>query len=170
MYAEISSAISSAKTALELVQAAKGLANFNELVAVVAEVNTKLMAAQDVAFASQENALKLSEQVGALKEELMKLKDLQAQAEDYELADLGAGVFGLLYKPRVETTKPRHLACVRSFSEHGVGILQDEHAAYRCSLCGFKISPVTNGHKTSISEAYERAQSYPARSDAQPFS
>ena len=159
MYAEISSAISSAKTALELVQAAKGLANFNELVAAVAEVNTKLMTAYDVAFASQEKALKLSEAVSALKDELVKLKDLQAQSKDYELADLGAGVFGYLYKPRVQTTKPRHLACVKSFSEHGVGILQDEHTVYRCSLCGHGIAPITNGHKTSIAEAYEKSQS-----------
>ena len=158
MYAEISSAISSAKAALELVQTANDLNNFNELVAVVAEVNTKLLAAYDVAFASQEAALKLSEQVGALKDELVKLKDLQAQSEDYELADLGAGVFSLLYKPRVQATKPRHLACVNSFSEHGVGILQDERTRYRCALCGHTIAPVTNGHKTSIAEAYEKAQ------------
>ncbi len=38
MYAELSSAISSAKAALELVQAAKGLASFNELAAAVSEV------------------------------------------------------------------------------------------------------------------------------------
>lgn len=158
MYAEISSAISSAKTALELVQAAKDLSNFNELVAAVSEVSAKRMDAHDVAFASQEKALKLSEQVSSLKDELVKLKDLQAQSEDYELADLGAGVFGYLYKPRVQTKKPRHLACVNSFSEHGVGILQDEHMRYRCSLCGHTIAPVTNGHKTSIQEAYEKAQ------------
>jgi hypothetical protein len=166
MYAEISSAISSAKTALELVQAAKGLANFNELVVAVAEVNTKLLAAYDVAFASQEKALNLSEQVSSLKEELVKLKDLQAQAEDYELADLGAGAFGFLYKPRLQTTKPRHLVCVKSFTEHGVGILQDERTVYRCALCGHAIAPFTNGHKTSIAEAYEKAQSLPTPGEA----
>lgn len=165
MYAEISSAISSAKTALELVQAAKGLTNFNEIVAAVAEVNTKLMAAYDVAFSSQEKALSLSEEVRALKDEVVKLKDRQAQAEEYELADVGGGVFAFLYKPRVQGYKPRHLACVKSFSEHGVGILQDEHTKYRCSLCHDTIAPVTNGHKTSIQEAYEKASSTPASSE-----
>ena len=166
MYLEISSAIASAKTALELAQAAKGLANFNELVAAVSEVNTKLMAAYDVAFASQEKALKLSEEVRALKDELMGLKDRQAQAEEYELADVGGGVFAFLYKPTVQSAKPRHLACVKSFSEHGVGILQDEHTKYRCSLCSHTIAPVTNGHKTSITEAYEKARPSPAGSVA----
>ena len=166
MYAEISSAITSTRAALELIKAAKGLANFNELVAAIAEVNTKLMTAYDVAFASQEKALKLSEQVSTLKEELIKLKDLQAQSEDYELVDLGAGVFGFLYKPIVQTAKPRHLACIKSFTEHRVGILQDEHTVYRCSLCGDTIYPVTQGHKTSISEAYEKASSPPAISGA----
>jgi rRNA maturation endonuclease Nob1 len=166
MYAEISSAVNSAKTALELVNAAKGLANFNELVTAVAEVNTKLLAAQNVAFASQESALKLSEQVNSLKEELLNLKALQAQSEDYELADLGAGVFGFLYKPKVQTTKPRHLACVKSFSEHGLGILQDERTKYRCTICGHTIVPFKNGQKTSIAEAYEMSISCLTRNKA----
>lgn len=63
MYAEISSAIVSAKAALELAQAAQGLANFNELVSAVSEVNTKLMAAYDVAFASSEKAYYADTQV-----------------------------------------------------------------------------------------------------------
>jgi hypothetical protein len=155
MYAEISSAISSAKTALELVKAAKGLANFNELVAAVAEVNTKLMTAYDVAFASSEKAYALSEAVRALKDEVVKLKDLQAKSEEYELADLGGGVFGFLYKPIVQGTKPRHLACVKSFADHGVGILQNKHTYYRCSLCGAEISPVYQGHMPTIQEVYD---------------
>jgi hypothetical protein len=118
-------------------------------------VYSKLLEANNVAFASQEKSLKLTEQVSALKEELMKLKDLQAQAKDYELADLGGGVFGYLYKPAVQTGKPRHLACVKSFSEHGIGILQNEYNQYRCSVCKATVAPLLEASMPSIDKIYE---------------
>jgi hypothetical protein len=154
MYAELSSAIASAKTALEIAKAAHGLAKFNELVAAISEVNEKLFTAQSVALASQEKQLLLSEQVSALKEELVKLKELQAQAKDYALQDVGNGVFAYVYKPAVQAGKPRHWACVKSFSEHGLGVLQREQYCYKCSVCSSEIEPLCGGGLTSIDEAY----------------
>ena len=43
MYAEISAAITSAKAALNIAKSAHDLSNYNELVAAISEVNTKLM-------------------------------------------------------------------------------------------------------------------------------
>ncbi len=101
----------------------------------------------------------LSEEVRALKDEVVKLKDLKAKSEDYELADTGGGTFAYLYKPIMQGAKPRHLACVKSFAEHGVGILQNEHTHYRCSLCGAEISPVFQGHMPSVQEVYDMQRS-----------
>ena len=42
MYAEINAAVQSAKALFEVVKANKGLAEYNEIVAAVSEVNTKL--------------------------------------------------------------------------------------------------------------------------------
>ena len=72
MFAEISAAASSAKIALELVKAANKLANYNELVAAVSEVNAKLMDATVIALASQEKQSTLADEVRALKQELVK--------------------------------------------------------------------------------------------------
>lgn len=155
MYAELSSAIASAKAALEIAKAAHGLAKFNDLVAAISEVNEKLIATQGVALSSQEKLLSLSEQVGALKEELVKLKALQAQSKDYALQDVGLGVFAYVYKPAVQVGKPRHWACVKSFGEHGLGILQREHESYKCSVCGSEIEPYAAGGLVSIDESYK---------------
>jgi len=159
MYAELSSAVASAKAALELAQAAKGLANFNELVAAVSEVNTKLMAAYDLGFAAQEKLLGLTEQIALLKTELAQIKEIGSGAEDYTLANIGAGVFAYVYTPQGAGNKPKHLACIKSFTEHRIGILQDEHRVYRCALCSATISPITNGGKTSLEQAYEHCAS-----------
>jgi len=156
MYAELSAAVSSAKAALELAQAAKGLANFNEVVAAVSEVNTKLMAAYSVSFAAQEKQVALLEQVAALKAELVELRSKQDSASDYKLIDAGSGVFAFAYKPAGEPTKPPHLACVKSFTVHGLGILQDEHRHYKCSVCGEETCPVTSGHKSTLEEIYAK--------------
>lgn len=52
MYAEISAAIQSVKTVGELAKAASSIANHNELMAAVSEVNARLMDATAVALAS----------------------------------------------------------------------------------------------------------------------
>jgi hypothetical protein len=155
MYAELSAAITSTKAALEIAKAAHGLAKFNELVAAISEVNEKLIAAQGVALSSQEKLLSLSEQVATLKEELAKLKGRQVDAEDYKLQDVGGGFFAYVYKPAVPGSKPRHWACVKSFTEHGLGILQREQYCYKCALCGAEIVPYAAGSLVAIEEAYE---------------
>ena len=159
MYAELSSAVASAKTALELAQAAKGLSNFNELVAAVSEVNTKLMEAYAVGFAAQEKLLALTEQVAELKLEITELKTMRDSSADYALTNIGAGVFAYVYLPREDLGRPKHLACIKSFNEHGLGVFQDEHRWYRCVLCKDTIAPMTNGHKTTLEEAYQCASS-----------
>jgi len=70
MYAEISAAIQSAKALGELVKAAHGLANYNEFVTAVYEVNAKLMDATAVALASQEKQSSLANRVAELEDQL----------------------------------------------------------------------------------------------------
>jgi hypothetical protein len=67
MYAEIVSAIESAKTLRELLKAASSLSNYNELVAAVSEVSARLMDATAVALASQEKQSELAQQVASFR-------------------------------------------------------------------------------------------------------
>jgi len=85
MYAEISAAIQSAKVLGELLKAAHGLANYNELVAAVSEVNAKLMDATAVALASQEKQSSLADRVAELENELLQLKNWESELQRYQL-------------------------------------------------------------------------------------
>ena len=108
MSTEISAAVSSAKAALDIAKAAHWLTNYNELVAAVSEVNAKLVDATVVTLASQEKQSSLAQRVRELEEELMKLKDWEAQAKNYALTAVGSGIFAYLYKPLAQTSQPRH--------------------------------------------------------------
>ena len=77
MYAEINAAVQSAKALFEVVKANKGLAEYNEIVAAVSEVNTKFMSATGVALASQEKQMSLTNRVSELEKEIVKLKNLE---------------------------------------------------------------------------------------------
>ena len=70
MYAEISAAIQSARALGELVKAAHGLANYNEFITAISEVNTKLMDATAIALAGQEKQSALANRITELENQL----------------------------------------------------------------------------------------------------
>jgi enamine deaminase RidA (YjgF/YER057c/UK114 family) len=159
MYAEITSAVASAKVALDIAKAAHGLANYNELVAAVSEVNTKLMAATTVALASLEKQLALNEQVGALKEELVKFNSWERESQDYVLQAVGVQKrhFAQVYKPAIQSAKARHWACVKCFQERKIHVLSAQGLhTYACPNCKAEISPIVQGGTPApIESAYE---------------
>jgi hypothetical protein len=85
MYAEIVAAIQSAKAAADIARAATSLSNYNELVAAISEVNSKLMEATAVALSSQEKHSALLTQISELSAELASLKDLAKRTSRYNL-------------------------------------------------------------------------------------
>ena len=155
MYAEISAAVQSAKALGELVKAAKQLSNYTEFVSAVSEVSAKLMDATAVALASQEKQSLLAQRVRELEEELVKIKDWEANAQDYALKEVALGVFTYAYTPVVQNSQPRHWACAKCFHDRKVSVLQRQHPpTYLCQNCGSKISPYKDGALVAIEAAY----------------
>ena len=159
MYAEISSAITSAKAALEIAKTAHSLANYNELVAAISEVNTKLMDATAVALASQEKQSALMDEVRALKQELMKLEDWKGKSTDYILQAVGVEAihFAQVYKPLVQSAKARHWACAKCFEEQKLYMLSaGDQYTHQCPNCKTELSPIeVGGSLASIESAYK---------------
>ena len=160
MFAEISSAITSAKTALEIAKAANGLTNYNELVAAVSEVNSKLLDATAVVLASQERQSALMDEVRALKDELAKMRRWDEVAKEYRLQAVGVEKrhFAQIYRPAIEGAKARHWACAKCFQEQKLYILSaaDNRYTYQCPNCKTEISPIVQGAGLApIETAYE---------------
>ncbi len=156
MYAEISAAIKSAEVFLEIVKAAKSLSNYNEFVAAVSEVNTKLLHFLTAAVASKENELTLTNRIRQLEEDIAKREDWERTAKDYTLQNVGADNFAYVYKPIMQSNQARHWACVKCFKDKKCYPLQFQRPpAYICPNCGSKIHPYKAGRIVRIDESYE---------------
>jgi len=144
MYAEMIATIQSAKALFEIVKANKGLAEYNEIVAAVSEVNTKLMSATGVALASQEKQMSLSNRISDLEKEIVDLKNWNHEAERYQLSALCPDVTVFTLKPGMENDEAPHKLCTACFGKRQKGYLNQSKSDptgtyYECNVCGAKL-------------------------------
>ncbi len=126
MISELLLAAQSVQSLTTLLKAAKGLSNYNEIVAAVAEVNIKLMQANAVALASQEKQSALATKIQELEKECDRLKDWQTEKERYELKEIAPGVFARIEKGLVGNLQSAHKFCATCFEQNFKGPLQQE--------------------------------------------
>ena len=164
MIAELLGAAQSVQALTSLLKSAQGLANYNEIVVAVSEVNAKLMAAQIVGIQSLDEQRALLGRVHELEEKLRQLSDWERISADYALQAVGAFKrdFVRVYKPTAQSSEPRHWICARCFEDRKRYVLSqtfDEHA-YECPNCQSKVSPIIPGGALApIDSAYEPAAS-----------
>ena len=111
MYSEITSAIQSTKTAIELVKAAHGLSNYSELLTAVTAVQMKLTDAIASELASQEKQAALAEQVRKLEEKIAAIEDWKSQIQRYALFEFPTGALAHKLKAGHEDGEPIHYLC-----------------------------------------------------------
>lgn len=159
MYAEIQAAISSTRLLADIIKASKELRESGELAAAVSDLNAKLLHVGGVALAGQEKQAALAERIRELEQELVSLKNWDAQAQDYTLQAVGVEKvhFAQVYKPAVQSSKARHWACAKCFQDRKLYILSaHDRFQYKCPNCGTVIEPVeVGGALASIESAYE---------------
>lgn len=139
MIQELLSAAHSVNSLLSLLKAANGLANYNEIVAAVSEVNTKLMQANAVALAAQEKQSALSAKIQELEQECARLKDWSAEKEKYERRQIAPGVFAQIDRSYLGDMQSAHKLCCNCFDKAIPSTLQQNHftdpkAGYMVSL------------------------------------
>lgn len=144
MYAEINSAVQAAKALFEVVKANKGLAEYNEIVSAVSEVNTKLMSATGVALTSQEKQMSLTNRVSELEKEIVELKNWNSESERYQLTELCPDITVFTLKPGMEDGEPPHKLCTACFGKRQKGYLQQSAidgrgTHYKCNICDKEI-------------------------------
>jgi hypothetical protein len=110
-----------------LLKAANGLANYNEIVAKVSEVNSKLMQANAVALTSQEKQSSLVSQVHELESQIKALKDWKDEAEKYEVREVSTGVFAFLEIGFAGKLQSAQKLCANCFNQGRKSLLQQQH-------------------------------------------
>ena len=145
MIAELLGAAQSVQALSTLLSAANGLANYNEIVSAVSEVNTKLMQANAVALSSQEKQSSLAAKVYELEQEVVSLKNWEAEKQKYELKEIARGVFARTEKGVMGTLQSSHKFCATCFEKHIKSPLQQENVtegrqlSLTCHTCKAKI-------------------------------
>lgn len=142
MYAEISAAIQSAKVMADIVKTARSLANYNELVSAVSEVNSKLMEATAVALASQEKQSALAGRVAELEAELLQLRQQQQKSNRYHLHEFPAtGALAYRLNSGSEDGEPLHYLCAACMDQGETSKLQPLNGkrSLRCYRCKVNI-------------------------------
>jgi len=154
MTMEIIAAINSLKQLGELLAAAKGLSNYNELVSAVSEVNSKLMAATTIALSSQEKQMALTNRVAELEAALAKFENWEKKIKRYALFKFPTGHFAYALKPNIEQSEPSHYLCANCVDKKQVSYLQPSSSQNTlwCQVCksSFEISHSTlssRGHR-----------------------
>jgi len=139
MSIEIAGTVHSIRLLWDLVKANKTLANYNELVAAVSEVNADLIAAQSATIASQKNEMTLTELVRELKEKIGKLENWEREAERYQLTEIAPGIPARVLKPGMEKGEASLPLCATCFEDHKKQFLQvgapHQGTIYHCSRC-----------------------------------
>jgi hypothetical protein len=107
-----------------LLKTAHGLANYNEIVAAVSEVNSKLMQANGVALASQEKQSELSKHILELEHEIRELRSWDNELKRYQLKKYPPGIYVYELTPGMENSEPPHMLCANCFSKRQKSLLQ----------------------------------------------
>lgn len=147
MLAEITAGFGSLQAAISLIQginAANAQANINEvkisLQKHIFEANGALMAAQT----AQVTAL---DKIRDLEQEIMRLKDWEAEKQRYELKAIDRGAVAYMPKPGMESGEPAHWLCANCFAKGQKSFLQSKGvdtsdprrsgslAIYGCDAC-----------------------------------
>lgn len=139
MSSEIAGAVAGIRLLMDFIKANKTLANYNELVAAVSEVNAELISSQAATIASQKSEMTLTKRVSELEQKIMTLENWEREAERYQLTNLAPGIPTRTLKPGMEQGETPHPLCANCFSNHKKSFLQYNPPANRgrmtCARC-----------------------------------
>jgi hypothetical protein len=120
----LASALSSLKAAKDIGEAMIGLRDAATFQAKLLEFQSKLIDANNAAFAAQDERVALLERVGALEEEIAHLRTWEADKERYELKEVGSGAFTYVLKEAMRGGEPIHWLCANCYQQGKKRLLQ----------------------------------------------
>lgn len=120
----IAAALSSLKAAKDISQAMLGLRDAAAFQEKRLELQSKILDAQDAAFAAQQERVALLARVSDLENELADAKAWEAEKQRYELKSVQTGAFAYALKPEAQVTEPPHWLCATCYQKGHKSILQ----------------------------------------------
>lgn len=106
------------------------------------ELQSVVLDALEKAIAAREAQTEQSERIHALETEVARLKNWDAEKEDYELKKCGEGSVAYMLKPEKRGSEPPYLLCPNCFTKGQKSFLastgknEGRGSTYNCSACG----------------------------------
>ena len=115
--AEIGAGLTSLKAALELAKAINVVAGEAKLNDVKIGLQSNILDAQEALSNAREAHTADVDRIRNLEQELVRLKDWEADKQRYQLEEVVVGAFAYSPKPGMENGEPRHRLCANCFQQ-----------------------------------------------------
>lgn len=124
MYAELMSAAASLRVAGQIANGLINLKTTTEVQAKAIELNGLILNAQSDLFAANASQTALVQEVGELKDQIIRMKDWEAQKQRYQLAAPYPGCLVYALKKTMSGGEPPHYICTNCYESSKRSILQ----------------------------------------------
>jgi hypothetical protein len=124
MLQELLGAAQSVQALSTLLKAANGLSNFNEIVAAVADVNTKLVQAQAVSLTSLEKQQSLNTRISELEKQIAQYVARENLLGRYKLFQFPTGGLAYCLMDEFCSVEPKHYLCATCHDKNQTSKLQ----------------------------------------------
>lgn len=119
----LAAALSSLKAAKDIAEAMIGLRDGAAFQAKLLEFQSKLIDANNAAFAAQDERAALLQRIRDLEEKVASFERWETEKQRYELKDFG-GAFAYTLKPEAQGAEPVHEICAKCYQDGKKSILQ----------------------------------------------
>lgn len=145
MIPELLGAAQSVQVLASLLKSATSLANYNDIVLAVSDVNARLMQANALALASQEQQSELGRRLKEAEAKLAQLQEWHREAAGLECIQVGEGVFAYLSRQRGSRYQAQPKYCANCFLQNQPSLLQESredrrHIGLHCPRCKLKVA------------------------------
>lgn len=139
MSGELAGAVASIRLMWDIVQANKGLTDYNKMVAALSEVNSELISSQAATIASQKGEMALAERVRELEQKIVALEDWDREEKRYALTNIAPSIPARVLKSGMEQGEHPHPLCATCFEGRKKVFLalgSPQHGTvWHCSTC-----------------------------------
>jgi len=142
--AEISAALTSLRAAFDLSKAMIGLRDAEGFRSKSIELQSAVLEALDKSIEAREAYAAQADRIRTLEAEVARLKDWDAEKQNYELKHIGSGSMAYMLKPDKRGTEPPHWLCPTCFAKgqksflNATGTHVGRGWMYNCPTCSAK--------------------------------
>lgn len=125
----IGAALTSLKAAKDIAEAMVGLRDTAAFQGKLIEFQSKIIDANEAAFAAQDERASLLQRISELEEKVAQFEAWEAEKQRYKLQEVASGRFVYALKESVQASEPHHKLCTRCFDQGIKSIMQENHWA-----------------------------------------